>query len=67
VNEFDGLDLRCDPDEPCRYPNGNVYLQIFYPTAIESYDRNALLTGMFVLVSLLAAWLALVWRSRSLR
>lgn len=42
ANEFNGLNLTCTTNSsmPCLYPNGNVYLDLFYPKAIKNMARN---------------------------
>jgi len=67
VNEFEGLPLRCDPNEACRFPSGNAYLAVFYPDAIENWALNSALSAGFVVFFGLFAWLTLALHEPTLR
>ena len=67
VNEFEDLQLTCDDTEPCRYPSGNFYLRVFYPTAVDTFIRDVSLSVAFVVLAFFSAWFALLLRPRSLR
>jgi len=67
VNEFQDLRLTCDDDEPCRYPSGNFYLELYYPNAVENVARNWALVIVFVGVMGVSAALVLQFRKRSMR
>ena len=40
VNEFSGLELTCNPNLPCDYPNGDTYLEEMYPGAVDRMGAN---------------------------
>ena len=63
ANEFHDLVLRCDPDQPCRFLSGNMYLALFFPDALDNGLRNALLTAALLVVTGLVAWPILALRS----
>lgn len=50
VNEYNGLQLDCpQKGEMCIFPEGDIYLQQYYPNAIQNFDRNCAVMWVYTL------------------
>ncbi|XP_076095553.1 ATP-binding cassette sub-family G member 5-like [Mytilus galloprovincialis] len=53
ANEFHNLNISCNANKegvPCLYPNGNMYLDDFYPDSWENLERNFYALGGFIVL-----------------